>query len=101
MKKSHRKYWERIASIGMPGRRGLKRAAIVIIAAIIVFLTASVLEARTYYVSTNADENHSAIKAETVRSIQKAADVARAGDTVLVGAGVYHGRVVLRYSGEP
>ena len=36
-----------------------------------------------------------------MRTIQKAAEVARAGDTVLVRTGVYTGHMLLRVSGEP
>lgn len=35
-----------------------------------------------------------------MRTIQKAAEAARAGDTVLVHAGVYRGVMLLRFSGE-
>jgi hypothetical protein len=36
-----------------------------------------------------------------LRTIQKAAEIARAGDNVLVRGGVYRGHVFLRFSGEP
>jgi hypothetical protein len=57
--------------------------------------------AETYYVATNGDDGHSGRKGEPLATIQKAASLARAGDTVLVGGGEYKGHVILYYSGEP
>jgi len=64
------------------------------------FLTPRAVEARTYYVATSGDDNHSGTEAEPLRTIQKAADLARAGDTILVRDGVYSEAVVLRFSGQ-
>jgi Right handed beta helix region/Protein of unknown function (DUF1565) len=55
----------------------------------------------TYYVATDGNNAHAGTKTAPFRTIQKAASVARAGDTVLVRAGVYKGHVYLRISGEP
>ncbi|MCI0744663.1 MAG: DUF1565 domain-containing protein [Verrucomicrobia subdivision 3 bacterium] len=55
--------------------------------------------ARNYYVATNGSDEHSGSETEPLRTLQKAASVARAGDTVLVRAGVYKGHVQLRFSG--
>src|SRR5712691_7809988 len=55
----------------------------------------------TYYVATDGDDAHAGTKTAPFHTIQKAAAVAKAGDTVLVRAGVYKGHVYLRISGEP
>jgi hypothetical protein len=55
----------------------------------------------TFYVASDGDDSQPGTQTAPLRTIQKAAAVARAGDTVLVRAGVYHGHVVLRHSGEP
>ncbi len=67
---------------------------------IATFLTAPAVEARTYYVATSGNDNHSGSEAEPLRTIQKAASLARAGDTILVRGGVYSEPVVLRFSGQ-
>jgi len=64
------------------------------------FLTAPAVEPRTYYVATNGDDNRAGSEEEPLRTIQKAADLARAGDTILVRDGVYSEAVVLRFSGQ-
>ncbi len=56
---------------------------------------------RTLYVSPSGDDAGSGSKEEPFRTLQKAAEVARAGDVVLVRTGVYKGHVYLRHSGEP
>jgi len=56
---------------------------------------------RDYYVAPDGDDGQPGTKEAPLRTIQKAADVARAGDAVLVRAGVYIENVVLRFSGEP
>jgi Protein of unknown function (DUF1565) len=56
---------------------------------------------RDYYAAPDGDDGQPGTKAAPLRTIQKAADVARAGDTVLVRAGVYKEHVFLRHSGEP
>jgi hypothetical protein len=57
--------------------------------------------ADTLHVAPDGDDAGSGAQESPFRTIQKAAEVARAGDTVLVRAGVYRGRVMLRSSGEP
>jgi hypothetical protein len=64
------------------------------------FLTPRAAEARTCYVATSGDDNHSGTETRPLRTIQKAASLARAGDTILVRGGVYSEHVVLRFSGR-
>jgi len=64
------------------------------------FLTPRAVEARTYYVDTSGDDNRSGSEAKPLRTIQKAASLARVGDTILVRGGVYSEPVVLRFSGQ-
>ncbi len=64
------------------------------------FLTPRAAEAGTYYVATSGDDNGSGTETQPLRTIQKAASLARAGDTVLVRGGVYSEHVVLRFSGQ-
>jgi hypothetical protein len=54
---------------------------------------------QTYYVSLNGDNNNSGSLESPWRTIQKAADIVAAGDTVLVQPGIYRESVVLRHSG--
>jgi parallel beta-helix repeat protein len=56
---------------------------------------------RYYYVSTRGDDANSGIKALPFRTIGKAANVAKAGDVVLIQAGIYYEDVRPLYSGEP
>ncbi len=67
---------------------------------LVVLAAATAARAETYYVATNgSDENHGS-KAKPLRTIQKAASVARAGDTILLHGGVYSEHVVMRFSGQ-
>jgi pectin methylesterase-like acyl-CoA thioesterase len=81
-----------IAGIGL----GSALAAVALVA-----FAAAIAGGETYYVATDGDDAHAGTKTAPFRTIQKAASVARAGDTVLVRAGVYQGHVYLRISGEP
>ena len=45
------------------------------------------------YVSTTGSDSNSGTSGSPVKSINKAAQLAQAGDTVLVGAGTYNGTV--------
>jgi hypothetical protein len=56
--------------------------------------------AGTYYVSTKGSDENSGNKEMPFHTVQKAADTARAGDTILVRGGVYREHVVLRFSGQ-
>jgi hypothetical protein len=64
------------------------------------FSTPRAVEARTYYVATDGDDNHPGTEAQPLGTVQKAASLARAGDAILVRDGVYSEAVVLRFSGQ-
>jgi hypothetical protein len=72
----------------------------------IIFLSLMVLsmavaaQARTYHVSTTGNDENPGSEKEPLRTIQKAVDMARAGDVILVHNGIYHEAVVLRFSGQ-
>jgi hypothetical protein len=66
----------------------------------VVCVCASVAEAKTYHVKTSGDDDHAGTEADPFRTIQKAADVARAGDAIVLHEGVYAQTVILRHSGE-
>ncbi len=71
--------------------------------AIVVMATAlagRVADARTYHVATTGSDSQTGDDAQPLRTIQKAADLARAGDVILVRSGVYSEAVVLRFSGK-
>lgn len=78
----------------------LRNTSTALLAIAAVFLSAPVY-ARNFYVATNGNDSGSGNETEPFATIQKAVSQARAGDTVLVRAGVYRGHVYLRYSGEP
>lgn len=61
---------------------------------------AAAAKANTYCVSTKGSDKKSGSEAEPLRTVQKAADIARAGDTILVRGGVYREHLVLRFSGQ-
>ena len=52
-----------------------------------------------YYVSTTGSDSGSGASGSPVKSITKAAQLAKAGDTVLVGAGTYKGTVSIATNG--
>src|SRR6478735_2141780 len=53
----------------------------------------------TIYVSTTGSDSNSGASGSPVKSISKAAQLAQAGDTVLVGAGTYSGTVNISKNG--
>lgn len=56
----------------------------------------------TYYVSTHgSDANNGLSPAHAFATPQAAANVARAGDTVLIAAGLYRGTLIAQASGRP
>ncbi len=67
---------------------------------LVAIAMAAAARASTYYVSTKGSDKNSGSNAEPLRTVQKAADMARAGDTILVRGGVYREHVVLRFSGQ-
>jgi hypothetical protein len=66
----------------------------------IAALNLTVATAGTLHVAPSGDDGNAGTTDSPIRTIQKAAELARAGDTVLVHAGVYKGLVLLRFSGE-
>lgn len=71
------------------------------ILAVVAVAFATHAQARILHVAPNGDDANPGTSEAPVSTIQHAADIARAGDTVLVGGGVYRGQVFLRFSGEP
>ena len=67
---------------------------------LLVMRMATATPAETYYVAPDGSDGSPGSKAEPLRTIQKAASLARAGDTILVRDGVYSEAVVLRFSGK-
>jgi hypothetical protein len=58
--------------------------------------------ANSYYVSdSEGNDNNSGTLAQPFKTIQKAADVVQADDTVFIKAGVYNERILLTTSGTP
>jgi pectate lyase len=57
-------------------------------------------QADTYYVSTKGSDENPGSEAKPWRTVQKSANRARAGDTILVHGGVYREAVILRFSGQ-
>ena len=58
-------------------------------------------EAQVHCVAPDGDDKNPGTETEPLRTIQKAVDRARAGDTVRVRAGTYRESVILRFAGEP
>jgi|GEM_PF-2239270 hypothetical protein len=56
--------------------------------------------AAVYHVAPDGDDAHPGSPERPLRTVQRAVDRARAGDTIVVRAGVYREAVVLRESGE-
>jgi len=67
---------------------------------LLMLTISAAVRADTYYVSTKGSDENPGSEAEPLRTIQKAADTARAGDTIPVRGGVYSEHVVLRFSGQ-
>src|SRR5688572_5993027 len=72
-----------------------------LVSVVLTILLSASAHAETYYVAVNGDDGHSGRKGVPLATIQKAASLARAGDTVIVGGGEYKGHVILQFSGEP
>lgn len=58
------------------------------------------VSAAVYHVAPDGDDSHPGTLGQPLRTVQRAVDLARAGDTILVRAGVYREAVVLSESGE-
>ena len=78
---------------------GNGRLRVVLLALTAMSVTAA--HGRTFYVAPSGDDGHSGALESPLHTLQKAAEVARAGDTVLARSGLYQGLVLLRFSGEP
>ncbi len=77
----------------------MKKTLITIIIAI--SLAAAGYAQTNYYVSTEGNDNNSGLSvAEAWQSIQKAADVLQAGDTVFIKAGIYYEYIIPANSGN-
>ena len=63
------------------------------------FLFFTSVSAATYYVSTTGNDNGAGSMSNPWKTIQKAANVMVAGDTVLIRGGVYMGQVIVSTSG--
>ena len=72
----------------------------IILLSLLVVSIAVAARARTHYVSTTGNDENPGGEKEPLRTIQKAVDMARAGDVVLVRNGIYREAVVLRFSGQ-
>lgn len=53
-----------------------------------------------YYVASNGNDNNSGTIEQPLQTIQKAIDMAQAGDTIYVRGGVYHQTVTITNSGQ-
>jgi len=69
--------------------------SLIVTAVVVVALPVTALAARTYHVraSDGNDANDGLVPASALKTIQKAADAAQPGDTILVHAGTYRERV--------
>ena len=54
---------------------------------------------KIYYVSTTGNNGNSGTSTSPFKTIQKAADIVKAGDTVIVRAGTYRERIIMKSSG--
>jgi hypothetical protein len=79
----------------------LKDGRTFIALAVTILVDVMTARAGTLHVSPDGDDTRSGASESPLRTIQRAAELVRAGDTVLVRAGVYKGHVMLRTSGEP
>ncbi|HEY7529818.1 MAG TPA: dockerin type I domain-containing protein [Gemmatimonadota bacterium] len=67
--------------------------------AAVLALLPCLLSAQTLHVSTRGSDSGSGTSSSPFRTVQKAADVARPGDTILVHGGTYSGQVRITRSG--
>ncbi|HHG83811.1 MAG TPA: T9SS type A sorting domain-containing protein [Bacteroidetes bacterium] len=71
-----------------------------IITFILFLIFSSNLHANTFYVATNGLDTSPGTAAQPWKTIQKAANLLLAGDTVLIKAGTYKERVTVQHSGN-
>jgi hypothetical protein len=72
-----------------------------IVVAAVTLLATTPAVAATLHVSTSGNDSDVGAENSPLRTLQKAASLVRAGDTVIVHAGVYKGHLILRRSGVP
>jgi len=72
-------------------RRVSRRTVLRLSSALVLSLAAATAHAATYQVSPNGNDANSGTSSQPWRTLQKAADVARAGDVVIVANGDYAG----------
>lgn len=78
------------------------RYSATILCVLLLFLSSSQnVFAKNFYVSTNGDDKNIGILTNPFRTLAKAAEMARAGDSVFIREGVYKERLELRNSGQP
>ncbi len=70
-----------------------------IIVRILLFVFPFSIYANTYYVATSGNDTNTGIKTSPWASIQKAANMLNAGDTVFIESGIYNERVIIQNSG--
>jgi len=71
-----------------------------VLSSLLVLSMAVAARARTYHVSTAGNDENPGSETRPLRTIQRASDMARAGDVVLVRGGVYREAVRLAFSGQ-
>ena len=64
-----------------------------------LFGFAHAANAATYYVATNGSDSNSGSLSSPFKTIQKATDTVQPGDKVIVKAGIYYERVIIKTSG--
>lgn len=79
---------------------GFSFPAVSLFTLILAFAGVRVARAATYYVATSGADTNAGTEGKPFRTIQKAADIAVAGDRVIVRAGVYNESVNVKNSGE-
>ena len=87
-------------SIGMGFAEGNSGLRLLIVLFALSVASPHVGQAATRYVSTNGRDSNAGTQAAPWRTIQKAADAAVPGTTVLVAPGTYHEKVVVNVSGS-
>src|SRR5437870_6511849 len=81
--------------------RAFRFLVVVILTLIVTHGLAQAVAGNIYYVATTGNDTNPGTDTKPFRTIQKAATLARAGDTIYVRGGVYKESVLLRYSGAP
>ncbi len=76
-----------------------RRLSILLATFSVGFLTITSAHAANYYVATNGSDSNPGSEAEPFKTIQKGADVAKAGDTVMVLPGTYIGAITNKNDG--